>query len=114
MRHLHHAFAKPADELAVGVEHVIDAHVRMVQGQVGAALEGQAIELVGREEHALLQHAGDLQVGLELALVEAVLGGLLGWEFEDVMPPDSPGKYFIARIRGLEAAAVGSIPEACT
>jgi uncharacterized protein len=38
--------------------------------------------------------------------------GLFGWEFEDVMPPDSPGKYFIARIRGLEAAAVGSIPEA--
>ena len=26
--------------------------------------------------------------------------GLFPWEFEDVMPPDSPGKYFIARIRG--------------
>jgi predicted enzyme related to lactoylglutathione lyase len=38
--------------------------------------------------------------------------GLFGWEFEDVMPPGSPGKYFIARIRGLDAAAVGSIPEA--
>ena len=38
--------------------------------------------------------------------------GLFGWEFEDVMPPDSEGKYFIARIRGGDVAAVGSIPEA--
>jgi predicted enzyme related to lactoylglutathione lyase len=37
--------------------------------------------------------------------------GLFGWEFADVMPPDSPGKYFIARIRGGDVAAVGSIPE---
>ena len=37
--------------------------------------------------------------------------GLFGWEFEDVMPPDAPGKYFSARIRGLDVAAVGSIPE---
>jgi uncharacterized protein len=36
---------------------------------------------------------------------------LFGWEFEDVLPPDSPGKYFIARIRGRDVAAVGSIPE---
>jgi uncharacterized protein len=39
-------------------------------------------------------------------------GPLFGWEFEDVMPPDSEGKYFIARIRGSDVAAVGSIPEA--
>ena len=38
-------------------------------------------------------------------------GGLFGWELENVMPPDSPGEYFIARINGGEAAAVGSIPE---
>jgi predicted enzyme related to lactoylglutathione lyase len=37
--------------------------------------------------------------------------GLFGWEFEDVMPPDSEGKYFIARIRGGDVGAVGSIPE---
>jgi predicted enzyme related to lactoylglutathione lyase len=37
---------------------------------------------------------------------------LFGWEFEDVMPPDSPGKYFIARLRGGDVAAVGSVPEA--
>ena len=38
-------------------------------------------------------------------------GALFGWEFEDVMPPDAPGEYFTARIRGLDVAAVGSIPE---
>jgi predicted enzyme related to lactoylglutathione lyase len=46
---------------------------------------------------------------------EAALGfysGLFGWEFEDVMPPGSEGKYFIARLRGGDVAAVGSIPEA--
>jgi predicted enzyme related to lactoylglutathione lyase len=39
-------------------------------------------------------------------------GGLFGWEFEDVMPADSPGKYFIAQLRGLLVGAVGSVPEA--
>jgi predicted enzyme related to lactoylglutathione lyase len=38
--------------------------------------------------------------------------GLFGWEFEDVMPSGAPGKYFMARIRGGDVAAVGSIPEA--
>lgn len=38
-------------------------------------------------------------------------GGLFGWEFEDVMPPDSPRRYFVARLRGLDVAAVGSLPE---
>jgi predicted enzyme related to lactoylglutathione lyase len=37
--------------------------------------------------------------------------GLFGWEFEDAMPPGSPGKYFMARIRGGDVAAIGSIPE---
>jgi predicted enzyme related to lactoylglutathione lyase len=37
--------------------------------------------------------------------------GLFGWEFEDVMPPGSKGKYFIARLHGGDVAAVGSIPE---
>lgn len=37
--------------------------------------------------------------------------GIFGWEFEDVMPPDGPGRYFIARIRGRDVAAVGSQPE---
>ena len=38
-------------------------------------------------------------------------GALFGWEFENVMPPDAPGEYFMARIRGLDVGAVGSIPE---
>ena len=38
--------------------------------------------------------------------------GLFGWEFEDVMPPESEGKYFIARLGGGDVAAIGSIPEA--
>jgi predicted enzyme related to lactoylglutathione lyase len=38
-------------------------------------------------------------------------GGLFGWEFESVMPEGSPGQYFTGRLRGLDVAAVGSIPE---
>ena len=37
--------------------------------------------------------------------------GLFGWEFEDVMPPGFESSYFMARIRGGDVAAVGSIPE---
>jgi uncharacterized protein len=45
---------------------------------------------------------------------EAVLDfyrGLFGWELEDAMPPGSDGRYLYARLRGLEVAGVGSIPE---
>jgi hypothetical protein len=45
---------------------------------------------------------------------EAVLpfyAGLFGWEFENVMPEGSGGEYIIARIRGGDVAAIGSIPE---
>ena len=38
----------------------------------------------------------------------AFYGGLFGWEFEDVMPPGSPGHYLIARLPGGDVAAVGS------
>jgi predicted enzyme related to lactoylglutathione lyase len=41
----------------------------------------------------------------------AFYGGLFGWEFEDAMPPESPGRYFIARLRGGDVAAIGSQPE---
>jgi uncharacterized protein len=37
--------------------------------------------------------------------------GLFGWEFEDVLPPGSPGKYFVARLHGGDVGAVGSQPE---
>jgi predicted enzyme related to lactoylglutathione lyase len=36
---------------------------------------------------------------------------LFGWEIEDVMPPGSAGKYYIARLHGGDVAAVGSLPE---
>jgi predicted enzyme related to lactoylglutathione lyase len=38
-------------------------------------------------------------------------GGLFGWDFEDATPPGAPGKYFIARIRGGDVAAVASQPQ---
>ncbi len=41
----------------------------------------------------------------------AFYGGLFGWEFEDVMPPGSPGPYLIARLRGGDVAAVTGRPE---
>jgi predicted enzyme related to lactoylglutathione lyase len=41
----------------------------------------------------------------------AFYGGLFGWEFEDVMPPGSPAKYFIARLDGGDVAAVSSAAE---
>jgi predicted enzyme related to lactoylglutathione lyase len=41
----------------------------------------------------------------------AFYSGLFGWDLEDVMPPGSPGKYFMARLRSGDVAAVGSQPE---
>jgi predicted enzyme related to lactoylglutathione lyase len=38
-------------------------------------------------------------------------GALFDWKFEDVMPPESEAKYFVARLRGRDVAAVASIPE---
>jgi predicted enzyme related to lactoylglutathione lyase len=38
-------------------------------------------------------------------------GGLLGWEFEDQMPSDAPGNYFMARLHGRDVAAVSSQPD---
>jgi len=41
----------------------------------------------------------------------AFYGGLFGWDLEDVMPPGSAGKYYMARLRGGEVAAIGSQSE---
>ena len=41
----------------------------------------------------------------------AFYGDLFGWEFEDVMPPGSPARYYVGRLRGGDVAAVGSQPE---
>jgi predicted enzyme related to lactoylglutathione lyase len=47
----------------------------------------------------------DAQVGL--AFYEA----LFGWEFEDVMPPEAPGHYYIGRLNGGDVAAISSQPD---
>jgi predicted enzyme related to lactoylglutathione lyase len=36
---------------------------------------------------------------------------LFGWELENTMPAGSPGKYYMARLRGEDVAAVSSQPE---
>jgi predicted enzyme related to lactoylglutathione lyase len=41
----------------------------------------------------------------------AFYDGLFGWELENVMPPESGGKYFIARLRGGDVAAISAVPE---
>ena len=38
----------------------------------------------------------------------AFYSGLFGWEFENVMPPESPQPYFIGRLPGGDVAAVSS------
>jgi len=38
-------------------------------------------------------------------------GRLFGWEFEDTMPPGSQGKYYMARLRGRDVAAISPVPE---
>jgi predicted enzyme related to lactoylglutathione lyase len=41
----------------------------------------------------------------------AFYGDLFGWDVEDAMPPGSPGKYYMGRIRGGNVAGIGSRPE---
>ncbi|HEX5586915.1 MAG TPA: VOC family protein [Acidimicrobiia bacterium] len=37
--------------------------------------------------------------------------GLFGWDFENVMPDDAGGVYYMARIRGGDVAAIAPIPD---
>ena len=37
--------------------------------------------------------------------------GLFGWDFENVATADTPGPYFIGRLRGKDVAAVAPQPE---
>jgi predicted enzyme related to lactoylglutathione lyase len=41
----------------------------------------------------------------------AFYGGLFEWDFQDVMPSGSEGKYYVARLRGGDVAAIASPPE---
>jgi len=36
----------------------------------------------------------------------AFYGDLLGWEFEDMLPPDAPARYVVATLGGLDVAAL--------
>ena len=38
-------------------------------------------------------------------------GGLFGWDLADVMPPGSPGPYFVGRLGGGDVAAVSALPD---
>jgi len=38
----------------------------------------------------------------------AFYGGVFGWEFEDRLPPQAPGRYLVARKDGLTVAAITS------
>ncbi len=62
----------------------VNRHVRVIDRNVGALLEGQPVELVGGIEHAVFQHVGDLEIGLHLVLVERV--ALLAQLFGIVIP----------------------------
>lgn len=67
---------------AVGIEHLIHLHIRVIGRDVGALLEGDAVQLRGGVEDAVLQHVVQLEVRLDLRLVQVVLGlaHLLGVE----------------------------------
>ncbi|MDQ6775822.1 MAG: VOC family protein [Actinomycetota bacterium] len=45
------------------------------------------------------------------AAAAAFYSGLLGWDLEDAMPPEAPGHYYIARLRGGDVAAIAPLPE---
>ena len=39
-------------------------------------------------------------------------GELFGWELENVMPPDAPGPYYMARLKGGDVGAISGSPAA--
>ena len=56
--------------LSVLVDDLEHLHVGMVGGYVGALLEGQAVGTVGSIEHAVEQHAVDVEVGFHLVVAD--------------------------------------------
>src|SRR4051794_5162269 len=44
----------------------------------------------------------------EPAAAAEFYGGLFGWRLEDMMPPQAPGSYYIARGESLDVAAISS------
>ena len=68
--------------LRISVEDLEDAHVLLVNGNVLALFEGEAVELMRSVEDAVLEHVVQLEIGLDLRLVQVVfrLAHLLGVE----------------------------------
>ncbi|OEZ67299.1 hypothetical protein JAB2_24200 [Janthinobacterium sp. HH100] len=56
--------------LAVGIQNVVDAHVRVVYRQVLPFLEADAVQLIGGKEDAIVQHAVEFQVRFQLVFIE--------------------------------------------
>ena len=62
--------------LAVLVDNLEHAHVRMIGRNVGALLEGESVDQIGCIEHTIDQHAVDIEIRLHL-IVRDVEQGLL-------------------------------------
>jgi hypothetical protein len=45
---------------------------------------------------------------LDPAAAASFHGELFGWEIEDQMPPEAPGRYLMCRLRGRDVAAIGT------
>ena len=54
---------------AILVQNLIDLHIRLPGREIGAPLEADAIEPAGGEEDAVIQHAAQFEIGLELVLI---------------------------------------------
>lgn len=65
---------------AVVIEHLEHHHIGVIDGNVGAALEGDAVEPGGGIEHTILQNLVDLEIGLQRRFIQVIafLAHLLG------------------------------------
>ena len=52
----------------------------------------------------------DLEVG-DVDAAQEFYGGLFGWSFEQVTPPEAPARYLIARLDGQDAAGLAESAE---
>ena len=61
-----------AEFRTVPIEDGIGPHVRMIDRQIGAALESEAIQLLGHEEDAVFQHLVELEILHHRVFIEIV------------------------------------------
>ena len=60
--------------LAIRVGDFENPHIGFVHGNVLAFLEGDAVQLIGRKEHARLEYGIEFEVGLDFGFVEVEFG----------------------------------------